>query len=970
MIRLTPSIRSRLAAAILLMAGSGLRAAEAAAPITPAQRDQSAPQVLRSVRVDESRPMRDIVRERAATPIERSASFRVVPNIFPETPLDEVSLAARVAARLGVQRAPTGTPAPATIVSFDGAAGIDSGDFIPPDTNGDASPAHFIQWVNIRWSIYNKITGARIAGPTDGNAFWSGFGGPCESRNDGDPIALWDDRAQRWIMSQFLVEAPFAQCFAISTTADPLGTYHRYEFALPILGDYPHLGVWTDAEASQNAYLLVTHDFIGSGFEGSSYIALERDRMLAGQPARMIRFAGFETAFGALPVHLEGPEHAPAGACPVFLHFDASSSAYLAWDLCVRWDEPALSTVSARPRQLAARVPFVANLTEVAQPGAGATLSTFGRHLMYRATGRAFARHAPTPMSVVVNHYVEGANDNGGIKWATFNFSGDMVSADALFANGFEPQIGRAMNKAIKDEGTYAPDASSRWLGAIAIDRSGNIGLGYSVGSASMSPELRITGREASDAPGTLRDEQQCSPTGTGSQLDTSGRWGDYASMSVDPSDECTFWFTSEYYAVTSARDWNTRICSFKFPGCGLPTFDLIAESPTRLEVCGSPTPLDPTVALRIGVLDGFTAPVTLSASGHPAGVTPQFSPTIVNPTPGTGRLTLAGASALASGEYGLTVTATSGAAVRTLPISFGVSASAAAAPPLLTPLANAAGIKIRPTLVWSAVAGALDYRVEVATDANFSDVVASATLTGTAWEVSVLLQPSTQYFWRVVPRNYCGAGAVSLVRFFTTGVPGQCPAGTTASVVFEDTFENGTNGWLVETMGLYPWLLQTAPPDIGLSTTVWRVANNALTSDQGLVSPEFAIPANSQSVILSFDAYHSFELGSVPPGCWDGAALEARSTSIRQWEYQGAHRIFTNVYNGRLLPEAPLAGRDVWCRVPTGDTAQRTIVDLDRFAGQTIQLRFRATTDSNTVALPTISNGLSIDNLRVEACQ
>ncbi|MEO6066295.1 MAG: hypothetical protein ABIP49_11010, partial [Lysobacterales bacterium] len=203
MILRSSSIKFRVAAAILLMAEGDLRAAEA--KTAQAHPGQSAPQVLQSVRMDESRPMRDIVRERAAKPAERSAASGVVPNIFPQTPLAEVSPAARAAARVAVQRAPTGLPAPATIVSFDGAAGIDSGDFIPPDTNGDVSPAHFIQWVNIRWSIYNKITGARIAGPTDGNAFWSGFGGPCESRNDGDPIALWDDRAQRWIMSQFLV---------------------------------------------------------------------------------------------------------------------------------------------------------------------------------------------------------------------------------------------------------------------------------------------------------------------------------------------------------------------------------------------------------------------------------------------------------------------------------------------------------------------------------------------------------------------------------------------------------------------------------------------------------------------------------------------------------------------------------------------------------------------------------------------
>jgi hypothetical protein len=156
----------------------------------------------------------------------------------------------------------------------------------------------------------------------------------------------------------------------------------------------------------------------------------------------------------------------------------------------------------------------------------------------------------------------------------------------------------------------------------------------------------------------------------------------------------------------------------------------------------------------------------------------------------------------------------------------------------------------------------------------------------------------------------------------------------------------------------------------VGLSTTVWRVPNNPVPSDHGLVSPPLAIASDAHAVILSFDAYHSFELGSEVPGCWDGAAIEARHVGIRQWQYLGANRIHANGYNGTLLPQAPLAGRDVWCRAPQGDTARRTVVDLDAFAGQDIELRFRATSDSNTVALPEATNGMSIDNLRVEVCR
>ncbi len=947
------------------LSGAALAADAANAPLTP--------QVSQAARFDESRPMRDIVLEAQARPVDPNSPVKVIPNIFPKQErAAEILPEVREAARVGVQKAPTGTPAPSTIVSFQA---LSLNGSLPPDTNGDVSPAHFIQWVNTQWAIYNKTTGALVSGPTEGNSFWAGFGGPCEARDDGDPIVLWDDRAQRWIMSQFLSTAPFAQCVAVSTTSDPLGTYYRYQFNLPIFGDYPHLGVWTDAQASQNAYLMVTHDFAG-GFQGASYVAFERDKMLQGLPAQMVRFAGIavdgDTVYGALPLHLEGQQPAPAGTCPVFVHFDALASDYLLWDMCIRWDAVASSTLTPQPQRLAARTPFVPNFDDVAQLGSITPLDSFGSNLMYRATARAFPAGAPTPLSMVINHYVNGGTTNGGVKWVNFSLRPGALPAlpsSVLFVSSFEPDAVRATTKTIKDEGTYSPDASSRWMGAIAIDRTGNLGLGYSVSSATISPQLRITGRDLGDPIGTLRDEQTCTPALTGSQLSTSGRWGDYASMSVDPVDECTFWFTSEYYAVTSNASWTTRVCSFKFPNCGLPTFDVVADSPTRVQMCGTPTPANPTFALRVGVLDGFSSAVTLSASGQPAGVTPQFSTLTINPTPGTSTLTLQGANTLASGEYTTTVTATAGTTQRTLALSYGVSSALPAAPTLVAPAASATGVAVRPTLSWNASPGALSYLVEVATSAAFTTIVASDTVTTTSWAVDVGLTPSTQYFWRVRPSNYCGNGTVSATRSFTTGVPGQCPAGTTANIILQDAFESGLNGWVPVGTGPNPWAQQAAPTGVGLSTTVWRVPNNALTSDQGLISPNVVIPANAQAVILSFDAYHSFEIDA-DPGCWDGAAVEAKQTSTVDWLYQGPNRIFTNGYNGQILPGAPLAGRDVWCRTPAGNTAQRTVVDLNSFIGQTIQLRFRATSDSNTVANPPASNGLSIDNLRVEVCQ
>jgi hypothetical protein len=507
-------------------------------------------------------------------------------------------------------------------------------------------------------------------------------------------------------------------------------------------------------------------------------------------------------------------------------------------------------------------------------------------------------------------------------------------------------------------------------MGGIAIDRSGNIGLGYSVSSTTLAPQLRTTGRAVGDAPGSLRDEVQCTSTSTGSQTGGSGRWGDYASMSVDPSDECTFWFTSEYLATTSASSWRTRVCSFRFPDCGQPNFDLVADSPTRIEICGTPTPAAPTYALRVGVYDGFNTTTNLSVTGLPGGANPSFSPASLTP-PASSTLTLAGAPTLATGEYNGVVTATAAAQTRTVPISLGVSSTLPGIPTLVAPADAATGVLVRPRLSWNAVAGALSYDVEVATSAAFTQpLVTSANVTGTSWDVNVQLASTTQYFWRVRARNYCGPAAYSTTRSFTTGVPGTCPAGTTLSTLYQDDFAQPTTAWTTDGTGGTAWTRQTALAGTGFTagTQVFRVPNNEITSDRGLLSPVagVAIPSGAVAAFLSFDAHYSFETDTAP-GCWDGAAVEARVVGAPEFTYLGASRILTNGYNGVILAGAPLAGRDVWCRVP-GTLPARSIVNLADYIGSTVQLRFRASSDGNTVAAT--PNGMSIANLRIEVCQ
>ena len=946
-----------------------------AGAVTPDQH----PTIIHASRHDVSAPMRDIVRNMPpSAPMGTEEEPYLIPNIL----LKPSGIAGRKPNLPTIQHAPIGVPAPAIDLTWEAVSSAQSGcGCLPPDTNGDVSDQHYIQWVNTRWAVYDKTDGSVVQAPTNGNSFFVGFGGKCETTNPGDPIALWDPRAQRWVMSQFVTSAPFAQCVAVSTTADPLGTYNRYEFDWTNFGDYPKLAVWTDDSTGQDAYLLTTHEFQGQNFQGAAFIALERDKMLTGDPsAAMVRFGGND-AYGVEPINLVGTLNAPANACPGYVHFDANTSEYLFWDMCIDWTTPANTTLSAQPTRIAG-APFVPYFNEVPQQGSAAGLDPFGTHIMYRANARAFPADAPTRISLVVNHVVQGDVEQGGINWLHFN----------LDDHGQTFTVPTALDKTLIEEGTFAPDSDNRWMGGIAVDGSGNIGVGYSKSSEAIHPQIEISGRTAEDPPGTLEDEQNCTDgIGNGSQTSTSNRWGDYSSMSVDPVDQCTFYFTSEYYPTTGGASWHTRVCSFKFASCGQPDYALVAQSPRRIEMCGATASGDPAYTMRVGVLNGFTGPVNLAANGVPAGATADFSVNPVN-APGTSILTLTGGAALPSGEYAMTVDGTNGASTRTLSLTFGLSANSPAAQPLVSPPDGAPEVKVRPTLVWGSGGGdeifsdgfdggpthpahptggsndALNYTVEVASDPAFADIVASATVQTTQWTVDVTLDSTTTYYWRVTPHNYCGDGPVSTTFSFTTGVPGQCPSGTTSTTLYQDTFEGGINGWTAGGTGATAWTQGAPPAGTGMSTTVWLVPDNDTTSDRTLDTPSIALPGTAQSVILSFDAYHKAEQNG-PGACWDLASMEY-STDGTTFNYLDGGHFFTDPYNGFASNDTPVGSREGWCYPGPGGTNQPThsIVDLDGFIGQSLKLRYRMTTDSNTAA--TAPNGLVIDNFKVEVCQ
>ena len=945
------------------------------------------PVVMHASRFDVSPPMSDLNLPPVQPMGDGSGEYEI-PNKFlkPAIPHQNEAVNSPM-----LPRSPSiGVPAPSIITSFDGINKTNSGcGCLPPDTEGDVSEDYYFQWVNTSWALYDKGTGAVIpngaSNYTAGKSFWSGFGGLCESHNDGDPVVLWDQFAHRWVATQFVVppntgsNAGSAQCYAISTSSDALGTYYRYEFDSTYFGDYPKTGVWVDQGGSQDAYTLTTHEFDeanGEAFVGAAYAVLQRDAMLEGRPASqvsMVRFSGID-AYGVEPVHLVGTEVAAAGSCPVFVHFDSNTSDYLFWDMCVNWNIPSSTTLSASPSRLAPNSPYVYDYYEVNQGGTSAVLDSFGTHIMYHATARAFPSGAPERLSLAINHTIlsNPATAQGAVRWVHFGLN---PQSDRIFGDNYDNTLlpdaplpyAAAMTKTILDQGVYNPDANTRWLPAVSIDQNDNLGIGYSV-AGGVNPEVATNGRTYNDPAGTLEDEQIC-VAGAGHQTSTSDRWGDYSNMTIDPSDQCTFWFTNEYYAATSSSTWSTRVCSFKFPNCGTADFALVNDSPSQLQICEATAAHDPSFLIRAGVLNGFTGGVTLSAT-VPSGVTANFSNNPISPTPGESRLILSGADALAPGQYGVTVTGTSSVpSTRSLAIQLDISDHSPVAPSLTTPANNATGVKIYPTFTWTAIPDALSYLVEVATDATFINIVASGTSTTNSWSPTQPLAQSTQFFWRVTPTNYCGSGAKSAVFSFTTGVPGTCPAGTTLTPVASWNWDDTTaQGWTVAgsgggTSANHSWTLTATPTagtGFGTNSYVYFIKDNATTSDWDLVSPSVSIPSGAQSAFLKYDVYHGLEDDGAG-GCWDALIIETNTGS--GFQYLGANRMFTDPYSG----PSEYTGNPVWCTV-SGAPAH-SIVDFDSFIGQTMTFEFDVNTDGSNGPVPT-PNGVAIDNVEVDTCQ
>jgi hypothetical protein len=527
-------------------------------------------------------------------------------------------------------------------VSFDG---IPSPGYVPSDSNLAVGPSDIVEVVNIQFAVYNK-SGATLAGPINIQTLFTPLGGDCGTSALGDPVVLYDRQADRWVVSMIGSGATTSECVAVSKTNDPTGSYFLYSYSFGAnLNDYPKLSTW--ATASNSAYLATYNIFQNfQAFIGADICGLDRSKMLAGDPsaAELCKMTpSNESSY--LPSDMDGPTPPVDGTPGLFVSWQDNNPGQLYLRKLTLNFATATATLSAPTTISVANDSLACGNGGQCVPQAGTTqtLDTLGDRMMYRFAIRHFADHD----RAVVNHAVANGSQVA-IRWYEL----------------YDPAGSVTLNQ----QGTFAPDTTYRWMGSVAEDQNGDIGLGYSASSTSIHPAIRFTGRVPSDPLGTMETEATI-VQGAGSQVGAHAeRWGDYTAMQVDPIDDCTFWYVDQYQAVTGTRDWHTNIASFAFSTCaGTPNFEL-SPSPSSLTITqGS----NGTSTITITPQNGFSGNVTLSASGLPSGVTAAFSP---NPASTTSTLTLTASGTAATGTVTVTIKGTSGALTNTTTLSLTVN--------------------------------------------------------------------------------------------------------------------------------------------------------------------------------------------------------------------------------------------------------------------------------------------------------
>jgi hypothetical protein len=457
----------------------------------------------------------------------------------------------------------------------------------PPDTNMAVGDTQILQWVNVSYTICSK-TSPYTCGPAIlGNTLWAAGipGTMCANSNDGDILAQFDQKADRWFLSQNVFSSPYATCIAISDTNDATGTWHVWQFSVPGSGfpDYPKIGIWPTSGVN-NGYYQAQNNFGpgGSGFRGPQICSYDRAALLAGHATpTQICFQLSQSEDSLLPGDLDsiiGVPNTLAGTPQDEFYIgsvgDVDNSHLSLYQFHADFSTPSNSFVLGSPNTILQSVPTYSGSCGGAFGGScvpslgGAPMDSLGDRLMYRF---AYWNDGPNPsvppcavcspprfQHWYVNGDVEASGGQNGVRW--YEFHAPPIPGIATLTSS---------TLATFQAGTYAPTSAWRWMGSLTQDKKGDILVGYSESSSSTHPSIQIAGRVLNDSVGLNNLESELLVVqGNGSQPDTSSRWGDYSSMRIDPVDHCTFWYTTEYYLVTQSFDWSTQVASAKFSNC------------------------------------------------------------------------------------------------------------------------------------------------------------------------------------------------------------------------------------------------------------------------------------------------------------------------------------------------------------------------------------------------------------------
>ncbi|MCP4220555.1 MAG: hypothetical protein GY765_38360 [bacterium] len=418
----------------------------------------------------------------------------------------------------------------------------------PPDPTGDVGIDYYVQAVNTSIGIFNKSTGALVSASTF-DAFFEGAavsGTPCDNENNGDPIVLFDRYAQRWFILDFAWASSQTDgsyfAVAVSQTSDPTGAWWQYALRADttLMNDYPKCGLWHDG-----IYITANMFQFSGSFQHAKIWALRTPDLYNGTlTVQSVTDSAYE-AWAILPSNAKGATP-PAGTAPNYMYAldcdeygSPSIDALYVWKYAVDWDDSANSTWTG-PVTLSPAA-FAISSSRVPQMDTTNTLDTLAGRLMYPAMYRNFGTHE----SVYLCH-VADVDSKRAMRW-------------------YEIRIDGSGDSSIFQQGTYAPDSHHRWMGSVGADKFGNMAMGYSISSDTLYPGVRYAGRLAADPAGLLSQGETSMEEGTGHQMYYS-RWGDYSTMTIDPVDDETFWYTQEYYTANGS-DWQTRIGSFKLSG-------------------------------------------------------------------------------------------------------------------------------------------------------------------------------------------------------------------------------------------------------------------------------------------------------------------------------------------------------------------------------------------------------------------